>query len=146
MLALQAHSKEWPLLLQVIVQQQPNNTWWPIGYGEQPLLDFTISLSPSGPASNQQASQESEVQRRIGLKTVELVRQPVQQQPHKETFFFRINGMDVYAKGRQSRWPCALIAFAGTHAIAFADIHAMIHSGAIKPGKRIDDTQHGAGL
>ncbi|KAK9831681.1 hypothetical protein WJX74_005808 [Apatococcus lobatus] len=84
---------------EVVARQLPNNTWWPRGYGEQPLLDFTISLTPSSPSANQRASKQSVLRRKIGLKTMELVRQPVQQQPDKETFFFRINGMDIYAKG-----------------------------------------------
>lgn len=124
------------LLVQVIVRQQPNNTWWPIGYGEQPLLDFTISLTPSGPASDQQSSQQSELHQRIGLKEVELVRRPVQQQPDKETFFFRMNGVDVYAKGSASLRTCMLMAFADLHAIAFAGIQALTHFGAARPGKR----------
>ncbi|KAK9861480.1 hypothetical protein WJX84_012387 [Apatococcus fuscideae] len=84
----------------VIVQQLPNNTWWPRGYGDQPLLDFVVSLALADTADNgERGLKTSQMMRRVGLKTVELVRQPVQHQPDKETFFFRINGVDVYAKG-----------------------------------------------
>ena len=88
------------MFIQVIVQQLPNNTWWPRGYGDQPLLDFVVSLALADTADNgERGLKTSQMMRRVGLKTVELVRQPVQHQPDKETFFFRINGVDVYAKG-----------------------------------------------
>lgn len=62
--------------------------WWPVGSGEQHLYDVQLSLSGAG--------DESTLQRRVGLRTVELVQE---ERPGGLSFLFRVNGVDVYAKG-----------------------------------------------
>ena len=65
--------------------------WQPNGYGEASLYDLTLTLSgEAGEADCREA--------KIGLRTVELVREP-DADGGGEGFKFRVNGVDVYAKG-----------------------------------------------
>ncbi len=69
--------------------------WWPAGEGEQALYDLSIEWTGSDGTS------QSKVHRRVGLRTVELVTEPDKSPdgtPAK-TFFFRVNGRPVFAKG-----------------------------------------------
>ena len=63
--------------------------WYPHGYGSQPLYDFTASISSGETKLDTQT-------KKIGLRQVDLV-----QEPDKvgKTFYFRINGVDVYCGG-----------------------------------------------
>ncbi|MFA5057543.1 MAG: glycoside hydrolase family 2 protein [Opitutaceae bacterium] len=64
--------------------------WWPAGQGDQPLYLVRVELLDA-------AGAVADVwQRRIGLRTVELVRE---KDPAGESFFFRVNGRAVFAKG-----------------------------------------------
>jgi len=68
--------------------------WWPAGEGEQRLYDLLIEYESDDGAL-------TDVRRRIGLRTIELVtkndsggrREPAQ------SFFFRVNGRPIYARG-----------------------------------------------
>ncbi len=60
--------------------------WQPIGYGAQPLYTVTASLAGA------QATAEDSVTRRIGLRTVELIRKD-------GSFGFKVNGTPIFAKG-----------------------------------------------
>jgi beta-mannosidase len=62
--------------------------WWPVGYGKPQLYDLQLDLEAAG--------ERSELRRRLGLRTVELVTDP---RPNGNSFFFRVNGVDVFAKG-----------------------------------------------
>ena len=63
--------------------------WFPHGYGAQPLYDFSAKLLSGEKALDSKT-------KKVGLRLVELV-----QQPDKigKTFYFRINGIDVFCGG-----------------------------------------------
>jgi beta-mannosidase len=63
--------------------------WWPVGYGEQPLADLTLTLSTAG-------QEFDRWQRRLGFRTVELntARDDV-----GTAFILSINGQPVFVKG-----------------------------------------------
>ncbi|MBT3345575.1 MAG: glycoside hydrolase family 2 protein [Gemmatimonadetes bacterium] len=64
--------------------------WWPAGYGEQPLYDLHVS-----------ACGET-VHRRLGLRELELI---AEEDDRGLGFRFRVNGIDIFAKG--ANWiPC----------------------------------------
>lgn len=60
--------------------------WQPVGYGAQPLYTVTAALDGA------QAAPEDSVTKRIGLRTVELIRDG-------GGFGFRVNGTPIFAKG-----------------------------------------------
>jgi beta-mannosidase len=90
--AAQAAANE-PVTLTV---DQPR-LWWPVGYGEQPLYTLAVELCDAG------GRILDHQQRRIGLRTVELVTTPdgqaFEELGQGETFHFRINGKRIYCKG-----------------------------------------------
>jgi beta-mannosidase len=63
--------------------------WWPHGHGDPNLYDFTIEIKRGGIVV-----EKHDV--RVGIRTVELV---TEKDAKGETFFFRINGKPVFAKG-----------------------------------------------
>ena len=64
--------------------------WWPCGYGEQPLYDFSAEVGGQ------------RVERRIGLRKLEVVTTPDRT---GNRFAIRVNGVEVFAKGAD--WiPC----------------------------------------
>lgn len=78
--------------------------WWPRGYGPLPrgrrplyTLSVTAQPQPSGGA----APGPSSLERRVGFRSIELVRQPLEG-ADGETFFFKVNGVPIFIKGEAS--------------------------------------------
>lgn len=63
--------------------------WWPAGSGEQPLYTLSIEVAADDTVCDSLTA-------RIGLREIELVRTP---DDFGEGFFFRVNEVDVFAKG-----------------------------------------------
>lgn len=63
--------------------------WYPHGYGAQPLYEFSVDLL----AGEKELDSKT---KKIGLRKVELVQEP---DDIGKTFFFRINGVDVFCGG-----------------------------------------------
>jgi len=62
--------------------------WWPNGYGSAHLYDLKVSVEIDGELDS--------MQQRIGLRKLELIRA---KDDVGESFFFRINDVDIFAKG-----------------------------------------------
>jgi beta-mannosidase len=64
--------------------------WWPVGYGDPELVDCEVRLESAGRELDAH-------RRRIGIRTLELVREP--QPSGAESFRFRCNGRDMLVTG-----------------------------------------------
>ncbi|PYH91221.1 beta-mannosidase [Aspergillus ellipticus CBS 707.79] len=63
--------------------------WWPHGYGEPDLYEISASLeTDQGELHN--------FVKKIGIRTAEVIQQP---DKHGKSFFFRINGVDIFCGG-----------------------------------------------
>lgn len=63
--------------------------WWPKGYGEPNLYDAKIKIY-----SGKELLDENSV--KVGIRSIELIQEP---DDEGKTFFFRINGQNVFCKG-----------------------------------------------
>lgn len=63
--------------------------WMPNGYGQQSLYDIDIVLKTGSEVVDKTS-------KRVGIRKVELVQQP---DKHGKSFFFRINGVDIFCGG-----------------------------------------------
>ena len=63
--------------------------WWPHGYGEQALYEVSVSLLRSGETVDRKSKS-------FGIRTAEVIQQP---DKHGKSFFFRINGVDIFCGG-----------------------------------------------
>ncbi|OOF90956.1 glycoside hydrolase family 2 protein [Aspergillus carbonarius ITEM 5010] len=63
--------------------------WWPHGYGDPNLYEISVSLEKD-------QDEHHKVTKKIGIRTAEVIQQP---DKHGKSFFFRINGVDVFCGG-----------------------------------------------
>lgn len=63
--------------------------WWPNGYGVQALYEISASLSAGGELRHS-------VSKKFGIRMAEVIQRP---DKHGKSFFFRINGVDVFCGG-----------------------------------------------
>ncbi|RDW87120.1 beta-mannosidase [Aspergillus mulundensis] len=68
---------------------QDPSLWWPNGYGDQTLYDISVSLK-------RDEGQIHQVAKKFGIRTAEVIQQP---DKHGKSFFFRINGVDIFCGG-----------------------------------------------
>lgn len=64
--------------------------WWPHGYGSQPLYDLSVSILEGA------GKELHKMSKRVGIRSAELIQQP---DKHGKSFFFRINGQDIFCGG-----------------------------------------------
>jgi beta-mannosidase len=89
--------------------------WWPNGHGKQPLYNLSVVLTEGSVVGDQADTTHHEghgaqcndaidtLTRRVGFRTAELVRDPDRNGiEYGSTFFLRINGRPIFAKG--SSW------------------------------------------
>ncbi|KAL4974102.1 glycoside hydrolase superfamily [Aspergillus desertorum] len=68
---------------------QGPSLWWPTGYGDQTLYEISVSLE-------RDEEQAHQVSKKFGIRTAEVIQRP---DKHGKSFFFRINGVDIFCGG-----------------------------------------------
>ncbi|EQL01852.1 beta-mannosidase [Ophiocordyceps sinensis CO18] len=71
--------------------------WYPIRYGKQPLYTITATLLDGD-------EELDSLSKNIGLRKIQLIQRPVQDQPGT-SFFFQVNNIPIFCGG--SNWPPA---------------------------------------
>ncbi|MFB6290505.1 MAG: glycoside hydrolase family 2 protein [Candidatus Bipolaricaulia bacterium] len=66
------------------VKLEKPDLWWPVGYGEQPLYELEVGIG------------DDKQGRSLGFRRLELVRE---EDSKGESFYFKVNGTPIYAKG-----------------------------------------------
>ena len=74
--------------------------WWPAGFASHQLYSLTVTARATC-ADGGGHAQHSSLTRRIGFRTVRLVRDPLTAPPDAETFYFEINGVPTFMRGAQ---------------------------------------------
>lgn len=70
--------------------------WWPRGYGDQNLYELRVRTSAAASDGGSAAVLLAEEHRTVGFRKAELVQE---KDGHGQSFYFRINGVDVFAGG-----------------------------------------------
>lgn len=65
--------------------------WWPVGYGPQNLYNLRVRLLINGEVVDEHTT-------RFGIRTVELITESPEA-PNGKVFYFKINGVKIFAKG-----------------------------------------------
>ncbi len=73
----------------LVVEVPDAPVWWPVGYGDQPLADLTLTVAVAG-------EELDRWERRIGFRTVSLDTSPDEA---GSAFTLSVNGRPVFAKG-----------------------------------------------
>lgn len=63
--------------------------WWPYGYGSQPLYEVSVSLSHN-------EKELHNISKKFGIRSAQVIQQP---DKHGKSFFFRVNGVDIFCGG-----------------------------------------------
>ncbi|OJJ51766.1 hypothetical protein ASPZODRAFT_127897 [Penicilliopsis zonata CBS 506.65] len=63
--------------------------WWPHGYGGQTLYEVSAAILS-------ETEELHQISKRFGIRTAEVIQQP---DKHGKSFFFRINGIDIFCGG-----------------------------------------------
>jgi beta-mannosidase len=63
--------------------------WWPHGYGDATLYEVSVSL-------HKEQEEVHQISKKFGIRTAQVIQQP---DKHGKSFFFRINGVDIFCGG-----------------------------------------------
>ena len=92
---LQGHPGESSAKVTFARSSSETDLWWPNGYGEQRLYELRVTFK----ADDDNGTSFPGLTKKVGFRTVELVQDDLEE---GLSFYFRINGEFVFAKG--SNW------------------------------------------
>ena len=84
-----AHGDELSVVSLTFIVEQPQ-LWWPVGYGQPALYSLNVTW--------QGATEAVSMQRRVGFRTIRVVREPTPPDVGL-SMYFEVNGVAVWAKG-----------------------------------------------